>query len=107
MGGGLGDLLDFLLETIFCKDGVREEKVTEGRRGPTVRQIFSPALSQSVASFFDINPRSRERKLHPGIVLAIDASVVLHLADGMAHLSRMSCRRSAYAKDDFTGHCLL
>ena len=67
VGGGLGDLLDFLLETIFCKDGVREEKVTEGKRGPTARQIFSPALSQSVAGFFNINPRSRERKFHPGL----------------------------------------
>ena len=58
MGGGLGDLLDILLETIFAKTESERKRKHEGKRGPTACQIhhcltrglslsLSPVLSTS------------------------------------------------------------
>ena len=105
VGGGLGDLLDFLLETIFAKTESERKRKHEGKRGPTACQIhdcltrvlsvsLSPVLSASTTPAYVWG-----RILHPEVTLTASTSVVLHRTDGTVRSWRANCRRTAYAGD--------
>src|ERR1700753_4228006 len=67
----------------------RRSQRGKGNRGETWTHSPSDFLTGSFSvccRFFQHQPSQPRTKISSWIVLAIDASVVLHLADGMAHL---------------------